>query len=310
MPDTTLAPHDIDSLERATLDAVCPATQSELPGWLLPFDPADIGRARSAIPLRHQDLDIAALPAIEQLYRDNGLPPTLRIAHTPGLRHWQARLLALGYRQTAPVHVQIATVADMQTAAHRFLETERNGFLHTAMQATEFATPAQTCAPAQDGASIWEDGHTMPQAQNPVPAQDDANRRAEVVLLNSPAHAWASVYTAPGFDAEDGALRVQLLSRSRFALYAYVQSAGVSLAAGTACISRDWLSVHGMRTLPHAQGQGLGASLLAAFTDLARQRGITRAFLQVEADNAPALALYRRFGFTTAWTYHYWKAPG
>jgi ribosomal protein S18 acetylase RimI-like enzyme len=102
---------------------------------------------------------------------------------------------------------------------------------------------------------------------------------------------------------------VQLLSRSRFARYAYVQTAGVSLAAGTACISRDWLSVHGMRTLPHAQGQGLGASLLAAFTGLARQRGMTRAFLQVEADNGPALALYRRFGFKTAWTYHYWKAP-
>ncbi len=309
MPDTTLAPHDIESLERATLDAVCPATQSELPGWLLPFDAADIGRARSAIPLRHQDLDIAALPAIEQFYRDQGLPPMFRIADTPGLRHWQARLLALGYRQTAPVHVQIASVADMQTAAHRFLETERNGVLLPARQATELATPAQSAAATQDGASIWEDGYTMPVAHNSATAQDGANQRAEVVLLDAPAHAWASVYTAPGFDAEDGALRVQLLSRSRFARYAYVQSAGVSLAAGTACISRDWLSVHGMRTLPHAQGQGLGASLLAAFTGLARQRGISRAFLQVEADNAPALALYRRFGFTTVWTYHYWKAP-
>ena len=287
MLDTALAPHDIESLERATLDAVCPAAQSELPGWLLPFDAADIGRARSAIPLRHQDLDIAALPAIEQLYRDQGLPPMFRIADTPGLRHWQARLLALGYRQTAPVHVQIASVADMQTAAHRFLETERNGFLLPARQAIELATPTQRAAATQDG----------------------ANQRAEVVLLDAPAHAWASVYTAPGFDAEDGALRVQLLSRSRFARYAYVQSAGVSLAAGTACISRDWLSVHGMRTLPQAQSQGLGASLLAAFTGLARQRGISRAFLQVEADNAPALALYQRFGFATAWTYHYWKAP-
>ncbi len=309
MPDTALAPHDIESLERATLDAVCPAAQSELPGWLLPFDAADIGRARSAIPLRRQDLDIAALPAIEQLYRDQGLPPMFRIADTPGLRHWQARLLALGYRQTAPVHVQIASVADMQTAANRFLETERNGVLLPARQATELATPAQSAAATQDGASIWEYGYTMPVAHNSATAQDGANQRAEVVLLDAPAHAWASVYTAPGFDAEDGALRVQLLSRSRFARYAYVQSAGVSLAAGTACISRDWLSLHGMRTLPHAQGQGLGASLLAAFTGLARQRGISRAFLQVEADNAPALALYSRFGFTTAWTYHYWKAP-
>ena len=264
MPDTALAPHDIESLERATLDAVCPAAQSELPGWLLPFDAADIGRARSAIPLRHQDLDIAALPAIEHLYRDQGLPPTFRIANTPGLRHWQERLKALGYRKTDPVHVQIASLVDMQTAA--------------------------------DGLSA-------------APRLGHASERPKVMLLDAPASAWASVYTAPGFDPEDGALRVQLLSRSRFARYAYVQSAGVSLAAGTACISRDWLSVHGMRTLPHAQGQGLGASLLAAFSDLARQRGISRAFLQVEADNAPALALYGRFGFTTAWTYHYWKAP-
>ena len=264
MPNTTLAPHDIENLERATLDAVCPAAQSELPGWLLPFDAADIGRARSAIPLLHHGLDIASLPAIEQQYRDHRLPPCFRIADTQGLRHWQNRLQALGYRQTAPVHVQIASVADMQAAAD---------------------------------------------LSNSAHGSHNASQPADVVLLDAPGDAWASVYTAPGFDAEDGALRVQLLSRSRFARYAYVQKAGVSLAAGTACISRDWLSVHGMRTLPHAQGKGLGTSLVKAFVSLARQRGITRAFLQVEADNAPALALYRRFGFATAWTYHYWKAP-
>jgi GNAT superfamily N-acetyltransferase len=264
MPTTTLRPHDIGSLERATLEAVCPTAQSELPGWLLPFDAADIGRARSAIPLRHQNLDIALLPAIEQQYRDHGLPPCFRIADTSGLRHWQERLKALGYRKTDPVHVQIASVADMQAAAD-----------------------SSTAAPRLGSASD----------------------RPKVMLLDAPAEAWASVYTATGFDAADGALRVQLLSRSRFARYAYVQNAGVSLAAGTACISRDWLSVHGMRTLPHARSQGLGASLLSAFVGMAWQRGVTRAFLQVEADNAPALGLYRRFGFTTAWTYHYWKAP-
>jgi len=264
MPTTTLTPHDIESLERATLDAVCPAAQSELPGWLLPFDAADIGRARSAIPLFHHGLDIALLPVIEQQYRDHGLPPCFRIADTPGLRHWQQRLQALGYRKTDPVHVQIASIVDMQAAEDLTTASPRLG---------------------------------------------SASERPKLMLLDAPAQAWASVYTAPGFDAEDGALRVQLLSRSGFARYAYVQSAGVSLAAGTACISRDWLSVHGMRTLPHARGQGLGASLLCAFVDLARQRAVTRAFLQVEADNAPALGLYRRFGFTTAWTYHYWKAP-
>jgi N-acetylglutamate synthase len=27
----------------------------------------------------------------------------------------------------------------------------------------------------------------------------------------------------------------------------------------------------------------------------------------VDASNVPALALYRRMGFTTAWTYAYWR---
>ena len=30
-------------------------------------------------------------------------------------------------------------------------------------------------------------------------------------------------------------------------------------------------------------------------------------FLQVDAANTPALALYRRAGFVTAWTYEYWR---
>ena len=50
-------PSDIASIERATLDAVCPAEVHEIPGWLLPYDTLPVGRARSAVPpgklLRH-----------------------------------------------------------------------------------------------------------------------------------------------------------------------------------------------------------------------------------------------------------------
>ena len=46
-----------------------------------------------------------------------------------------------------------------------------------------------------------------------------------------------------------------------------------------------------------AQGRGVGGMLLGALLDHARRIGATAAFLEVRVDNAPALALYERFGF-------------
>jgi len=55
------SPADIASIERATLDAVCPAEVHEIPGWLLPYDPLPIGRAQSAVPLAHTPLSVPVL---------------------------------------------------------------------------------------------------------------------------------------------------------------------------------------------------------------------------------------------------------
>jgi ribosomal-protein-alanine N-acetyltransferase len=46
-----------------------------------------------------------------------------------------------------------------------------------------------------------------------------------------------------------------------------------------------------------AQGKGLGARLLQALLDEAARRRARRVALEVRADNAPAIALYERFGF-------------
>lgn len=48
---------------------------------------------------------------------------------------------------------------------------------------------------------------------------------------------------------------------------------------------------------PEARRQGLGTALLAAFTAAAAARGAETAFLEVAADNAPALALYLGAGW-------------
>lgn len=46
-----------------------------------------------------------------------------------------------------------------------------------------------------------------------------------------------------------------------------------------------------------AQGRGIGAALVDALRDEAQRRGAGRLLLEVRADNAAALAVYRRAGF-------------
>lgn len=49
---------------------------------------------------------------------------------------------------------------------------------------------------------------------------------------------------------------------------------------------------------PAHQRKGLGATLLQALLDDAGTRGLHRVGLEVRVDNAAAIALYERFGFT------------
>lgn len=51
---------------------------------------------------------------------------------------------------------------------------------------------------------------------------------------------------------------------------------------------------------PEARRRGLARTLVARFLYQAQLRGADRAFLEVAADNAPALSLYESAGFTAA----------
>lgn len=53
--------------------------------------------------------------------------------------------------------------------------------------------------------------------------------------------------------------------------------------------------------------KGYAAEILAAALRWARVRSARTAWLQVVSDNAPAIALYDRFGFKTIYTHRYWR---
>ena len=96
------------------------------------------------------------------------------------------------------------------------------------------------------------------------------------------------------------------LRRGAEAFSASLREGGHTVASGAASFGHGWLGVHGMRTAAARRGQGLAGRVLSAMAAEAARRGLTGVFLQVDASNQPALALYRRAGLTVAWRYAYW----
>jgi GNAT superfamily N-acetyltransferase len=105
-----LSDFDVSFLERATLDAVAPSQIDELEGWLLPFDASTIGRAKSAVPVRHHTIRANTLDTIQHRYEARGLPPIFRIAEVPNLRNLTDALKHRGYAPHQPTMVQVGSV--------------------------------------------------------------------------------------------------------------------------------------------------------------------------------------------------------
>jgi ribosomal protein S18 acetylase RimI-like enzyme len=57
------------------------------------------------------------------------------------------------------------------------------------------------------------------------------------------------------------------------------------------------------------RGKGHGRRIVLSALKWARLRGAREAWLQVEADNEPALGLYRSIGFSEIYRYHYRRPP-
>ena len=240
---------DIESLERATLDAVAPPVVESLAGWLIPIDSTTIGRAISAVPLRHDGTDTTLIGEIESLYKQRGHKAQFRIADVVGLTSLHTFLREHGYVPLQPTLTMVGRVSD------------------------------------------W-----------PQPWQ-----AANVQLSLLPPEEWKRVYLSDSFDPLDGANRVRALSRSSSLVYAHLSDESGPAAAGAASFSQGWVGLHGLRTVTDARRKGYAQALIAALGTVAVSKGINRSFLQVEEGNLPAIDLYRRLGFQTAWRYHYWR---
>lgn len=79
--------------------------------------------------------------------------------------------------------------------------------------------------------------------------------------------------------------------------------------AGVAIVEAPWVGLFDIVTHPDHRGRGLASALTSAMLAWARTVGATRSYLQVEAGNEPARAVYRKRGFADRYAYWYRAAP-
>lgn len=84
---------------------------------------------------------------------------------------------------------------------------------------------------------------------------------------------------------------------------------GRILAGGQYALEAELVGLYDVFTAPEARGQGLSRRLCARLLAQAHAQGARVAYLQVDAGNAAARAVYRRLGFADAYSYHYRALP-
>jgi N-acetylglutamate synthase len=91
--------------------------------------------------------------------------------------------------------------------------------------------------------------------------------------------------------------------------FAAIERTGETAAIGMSVVTGAWAAILLMRTHGAHRRQGLAQSIVSSLLLWAQTEGARDAYLQVEATNAPAISLYARAGFMTAYAYRYWRAP-
>jgi ribosomal protein S18 acetylase RimI-like enzyme len=120
--------------------------------------------------------------------------------------------------------------------------------------------------------------------------------------------AFRRVFADPAFGADADA-RERLAALARIPPprgFALIRVDGAPAAVGACAIEREWAGIIGMRTAPAFRRRGLARRIFRALTAFAAASGARQGYLQVDQDNASAIALYEAEGFAAKYLYRYW----
>ena len=168
-------------------------------------------------------------------------------------------------------------------------------------------TEARRLLDAELGERGWPadpDVHVMATRLDTAPA---AHRQQPPVDLDAePADEWLAQFragTAPSAVARD------LLMRHDTVTFASIRLDGEVAVIGRGVVDDGWLGITAVEVATAHRRQGLARQVMAALRDWGTAHGALHGYLQVSADNAPAVMLYRELGYWLHHDYRYRSEP-
>ena len=113
-----------------------------------------------------------------------------------------------------------------------------------------------------------------------------------------------------GSTAEQRAAHLERLSNTPLVNRAVLARIdGETVGCGQVALEHGLAGIYDMVTADAFRGRGVATQIVSDLLVWAWSHGASHAYLQVDASNTPALATYQKFGFATAYTYHYRARP-
>jgi N-acetylglutamate synthase len=135
----------------------------------------------------------------------------------------------------------------------------------------------------------------------------DREEPAGVVLSRQADEAWLARYQRRGV----GEVALKVLGSGPSVWFATVPGEGgdAPAAIGRCVVDGRWAGFAAVEVDPALRRRGLATTVMAALARQALEEGASAAWLQVEADNAGARAMYAGMGFGAHHAYHHYRSP-
>lgn len=128
----------------------------------------------------------------------------------------------------------------------------------------------------------------------------------DVDIAETPSPEWLDLWWAVDGRGDAAALAVaEKILTGGPALYATIHDDHGAAAVARLALVGEWGGVYCLAVRKDVRRLTLGARILDGVLAAGRERGVTRSWLQVRAENTAARRLYERAGYTEVATYHY-----